>query len=233
VNWLVFVSAVLGAYLLGAIPFGFIAGKLKGIDIRTTGSGNIGATNVGRALGRKSMLIVFALDVLKGYGPTLAAKMWLSRLVVGEAGPAWAGQTLTMCVAAATILGHMFPVYLRFRGGKGVATGLGLLLAISLPTALAALGTWTVVLGLWGYVSLASIAAAVSYPLWFAVMARVSGQPLEGQALVWGFTTVLCAFVIWRHRGNVARILKGTEPKIGRRNARVQSPESEAEGGRV
>jgi glycerol-3-phosphate acyltransferase PlsY len=228
VNGLVFASTVLGAYLLGAIPFGFIAGKLKGIDIRTLGSGNIGATNVGRALGRKSMLVVFALDVLKGYGPTLAAKIWVSRIVIGEAGPAWAGQALTMCAAAATILGHMFPVYLGFRGGKGVATGLGLLLAISFPTALAALGTWTVALGLCGYVSLASIVAAASYPVWFAVIARVGGQTLEGRMLVWGFTTLLCAFVVWKHRGNVARIMAGTEPKTGQKAAQVQNPRSKA-----
>ena len=102
-------------------------------------------------------------------------------------------------------------------------------MAISLPTALAALGTWTVALGLWGYVSLASIVAAASYPVWFAVVAQVGGRALEGQALVWGFTTALCAFVVWKHRGNVARILAGTEPKIGQRDAQVQSLRSEVE----
>jgi glycerol-3-phosphate acyltransferase PlsY len=215
VNWLVFVGTVLGSYLLGAIPFGFIAGKLRGIDIRKVGSGNIGATNVGRMIGRNAMLVVFALDVLKGYGPTMGAKVWLSAVVAGEAGPAWGGQVLTMCTAAAAIIGHMFPVYLGFKGGKGVATGLGLLMAISFPTALAAFGTWVFTLGVWGWVSLASILAAASYPVWFAVLAQVSGQPLQPQMPVWVFISLLCAVVVYKHKGNAARIMAGTEPKIG------------------
>ena len=224
-NAVVFLGAVLAAYVLGSIPFGFLAGRLKGIDIRTVGSGNIGATNVGRALGRTWSLVVFVLDLLKGFGPTLAAKVWLARWFTAEAGPEWAGQVLTMCVGAATILGHMLPVFLRFRGGKGVATGLGLLTAISFPTAAAALGTWMIVLGLWGYVSLGSILAAASYPVWYAVMARLSATPLQEEPWIWAFTTALCALVVWRHRSNLGRIIAGTEPKMGQPAASAEAGE--------
>lgn len=214
-NAVIFVGAVLVAYLLGSIPFGFLAGKFKGLDIRTVGSGNIGATNVARALGRKWSLIVFVLDVLKGFGPTLAAKAWAGPWLGADSEAPWIAQVLTMCVGAATILGHMLPVFLRFRGGKGVATGLGLLTAVSFSTATAALGTWMIVLGLWGYVSLGSVVAAVSYPVWFVILARISAAPMQQAWWIWGFATALCALVVWRHRGNLSRMAAGTEPRIG------------------
>jgi len=216
VNEALLVGVILVAYVLGSIPFGFLAGRLKGVDIRRVGSGNIGATNVGRALGRKWSLIVFALDLLKGYAPTLAANVWVAELVTGGVGPSWVGQIVIVGVGAAAILGHMFPVFLGFRGGKGAATGLGLLLAISFPTAVAALGTWMIALGLWGYVSLGSILAAVSYPVWYLVMAHLEAKPMEQSWCIWGFTTALCLLVIWRHRSNLRRMVAGLEPKIAR-----------------
>ena len=219
-NGALFVGAILAAYVLGSIPFGYLAGRLKGIDIRRVGSGNIGATNVGRALGRKWSLIIFALDLLKGYAPTLAAKVWVAVLVTGGVGPAWVGQIVIMSAGAAAILGHMFPVFLGFRGGKGAATGLGLLLAISFPTAVAALGTWMIALGLWGYVSLGSILAAVSYPVWYLVMAHLGAKPMQQSWWIWGFSTALCLLVIWRHRSNLRRIVAGSEPKIGQAGVR-------------
>jgi len=214
VNWTFAGSAVLVAYLLGSVPFGFLAGKLKGIDIRAVGSGNIGATNVGRALGRGWSLVVFGLDLLKGYVPTAAAKMHAGASSTAVGGPEAVGQLLIVCVGMAAVLGHMFPVFLKFRGGKGAATGLGLLLAISLPAAVVAFGTWLVVLGLWGYVSLASIVAAATYPAWYIGATYLNGNSVRDEWWIWGFTTLLCVLMIVRHRGNLARIRAGTESRI-------------------
>jgi glycerol-3-phosphate acyltransferase PlsY len=227
VNWTGASIAVLGAYLLGSVPFGFLAGKLKGIDIRAVGSGNIGATNVGRALGRRWSLFVFGLDLLKGYVPTVAAKMHTGDWAAAG-GPGAAGQLLVVCIGMSAVLGHMFPVFLGFRGGKGVATGLGLLLAINLPAAVIALGTWLVALGLWGYVSLASIVAAATYPMWYFGATRISGNSMRHEWWVWGFTTLLCVLMIVRHRSNVVRLLAGTESRIRHWGGRPKHPSEES-----
>jgi len=211
---------VLGAYLCGAIPFGLLIGLVRGVDVRTQGSGNIGATNVGRVLGRPFGLAAFGLDLLKGFGPVWLAGAWLRGSADG--GPLEAVDFLVwMAVAAGCILGHVFPVYLGFKGGKGVATSLGVLLGIypyfTLP-GLGAFGLWIVVTGLTRYVSVGSVVAAGSFPLLFAAGAYLSGGRWGAPNQLWplyAFGVALAVLVIYRHRSNVGRLLAGTESKIG------------------
>jgi len=216
--------AILGAFLCGSIPFGLIIGRARGIDIRTHGSGNIGATNVGRVLGRKLGLACFALDVLKGLGPTLGFGLW-----AGYAGRFWLepGESWRwLAVMCAPVLGHMFCPWVGFKGGKGVATGLGALLGVFPVLSIAGAGAlivWLAALRVWRMVSLASILAAASLPLWIAgsfviVFAR-RDEPLGTQGLSVALPflclgVALAALVIVRHRSNMARIRSGTESKV-------------------
>ncbi len=151
-------SAVLASYLIGSIPSGYlIARAVKGIDIRTVGSGNLGATNVGRVLGRRFFWIVLALDLLKGLLPTLGLPALVERLTGASS------VDLPVLVGLAAILGHTFPVYLKFRGGKGVATSLGVVLALDPVSCAAAVLVFGAVLWIWGYVSLASLLGGVGF----------------------------------------------------------------------
>lgn len=216
---------VLASYLVGSIPFGLLIGLTRGVDVRRHGSGNIGATNVGRVLGRRWGSLAFGLDVAKGGVPVLGFGLWLG--LIG-AWPLSTGDSWRLiALALATILGHIFPVYLRFRGGKGVATGLGALTALwplVTPAAVVALATWIVVVRATRYVSVASCMAAIALPLAIAVLAGV-GWPDTAVSLPrrfgagWPFlvaTALLAVLVIWKHRGNLARVRAGIEPKIGR-----------------
>src|SRR4051812_13024067 len=199
--------AILAAYLIGGIPFGLLIARwVAGIDIRTVGSGNIGATNVGRGLGFRFFAVVFLLDMLKGLVPTFA----LPRLVERLAGvkPGW----LPVLVALATILGHNFPVYLRFRGGKGVATSFGALLALDPVAMLAAVVAFLVVLAAARYVSLASVVGGVA--LAAAHFARVDAPWGRAQMPMSLLTLALAALLVVRHRANFARIAAGNEPKV-------------------
>lgn len=205
------------AYLVGSIPFGLIVSRAKGIDIRSHGSGNIGATNVGRVLGRPYGLLVFGLDLLKGLVPTLLA-----------GGPVHQAATtpalrclLWMAVAAACIFGHMFPLYLNFKGGKGVATSLGALLGIypyfTIP-GLIAFGVWIVLTFSTRYVSVGSCGAAVALPIIFAMAVHLRRQTWGSPTDLWplyAFAVVLAGLVIYRHRTNLQRLAAGTESKIG------------------
>jgi glycerol-3-phosphate acyltransferase PlsY len=196
------------SYLVGAIPFGYlIARGMRGIDIREHGSGNIGATNVGRVLGWPFFVLVFVLDFAKGAGPVLAG--WsLMTTAEGIPPPVWTG--------LGAILGHMWPVYLGFRGGKGVATSAGVITFLAPWPALAALGVWILCMLATRYVSLSSMAAAVGL-----CIARIVETWPDGFS--WGNwpVTVFCfagaALVILRHRSNIGRLLRGTEPKVGRK----------------
>src|SRR5437868_12644353 len=147
---------VLGAYLLGAVPFGYLIGRWRGVDLFRAGSGNIGATNVGRVLGRRFGILVFLLDFAKGALPALAASAWASRHEL-DLPP----DTLPASAAVAAFLGHLFPVYLRFHGGKGVATGAGIIVVLAPVPAMGALLTWVAVVCASAYVSLASVTAAI------------------------------------------------------------------------
>jgi len=199
------------------VPFGLLIGRLKGVDVRTAGSGNIGATNVGRVLGRSWGLLVFALDVLKGLVPTFVAGEVLKRSAVGVS----AFYLLWVCVAAACIIGHMFPIYLGFRGGKGVATSLGALLGLypffTLPVLLA-LGLWIALTLTTRYVSVGSVAAAIAVPCFFAIMAYLKREQWGSAKQLWPlylFGIVIAGLVVLRHRGNLRRLRQGIEPRIG------------------
>lgn len=218
VLWIGFVAL---AYAAGSIPFGLLVGLVKGIDIREHGSGNIGATNAGRAMGKPVGALCFALDTGKGALPVLIAGIVMGTL--GDRAPSPAHSAWWSAVAAAAILGHMFPVWLRFKGGKGVATGFGALAAmwpVVSIAAFSALGVWLVCVRLTRYVGVSSCAAAVCLPLFIALFAVVIGPPDTGPmaqiAPVWpavALTVALACAVVWKHRGNLARTLAGTEPK--------------------
>lgn len=206
---------IAAAYLLGSIPFGLLIAKSHGKDLRSIGSGNIGATNVARALGKKWAYVCFVLDVLKGLLPM--ALMPAAGLADADSGPAGLG--LWMLAGAAAVLGHVFPVYLRFKGGKGVATSLGVVLGLwpyfTLSGA-AAFAVWGVCLLTWRYVSLASVIAAVAFPFFLLVSIAIA-EPWSIERL-WPLpaaATLLALLIIVRHRENVKRLLQGTENKIG------------------
>ena len=159
--YLIFVPITIGSYLLGSIPFGLLIVKAHGKDLRSIGSGNIGATNVSRALGRKWAYVCFVLDVLKGMFPML-----LAMFITKPSGPFML--LLWLVVGCAAILGHIFPIYLKFKGGKGVSTSFGVALGLwpyYTICALFAISLWVVLVQIWQYVSLASIIASVSFPL--------------------------------------------------------------------
>jgi len=219
---------IVGAYLCGAIPFGLLVGRARGVDVRTAGSRNIGATNVGRTLGRKYGVLVFVLDVAKGLGPMILA----GHQLVGLANSAGLSEpTRYLCwlaVGAACVLGHNFPVYLRFRGGKGVATTLGVALGaypVMTYPALLAGGVWLVVVLASRYVSLASVAAAIALPVAFILVSSRQHRNVLGDA--WPmllFAALLATMIVVRHRANLVRLLEGTERKIGRSAGRGKEP---------
>ena len=215
-----FVVFPLGAYLLGSIPFGVIIARAHGVDLRAHGSGNIGATNVGRVLGRRWGYLCFVLDVLKGFIPVLLVGLYLRR---GSEGlPSAYEQAAWLAVAFGAIVGHVFSLWMRFRGGKGVATSLGVLMGF-FPyftwAALAALAVWVVVVLIWRYVSLASVTAAAAFPLLFLAVCLVAGWPVGRLWPLLAFAAAMAALVIVRHRSNLARLLAGTENRIGRRGS--------------
>jgi len=189
------------AYLAGSIPAAYLAGKLfRGIDLREHGSKNLGATNVYRTLGWKYAIPVGLVDIAKGAVPVLVF-----------APQASASQLFALACGVAAIVGHVFSVFVRFRGGKGVATAAGVMLGLA-PMALGvALATWVVILRLSGYVSLASIAAAAVFPLAVYLLERP-----DRPEILW-LDALLAAAIIWLHRANIRRLLNGTESRFGRR----------------
>lgn len=193
----------LGAFLLGSIPTGYLVARAKGIDIRQHGSGNIGATNVFRTLGKPLGVLVFVIDALKGF-----AAVWLaSRL---GSGSDWSG----IIAAVAAIAGHNYTPWLGFKGGKGIATSAGVLIALMPWAVLAIALVWFAVFFATRYVSLASISAAAALPaavgaLWF--------YGCGGSAPLLGFSVLIAALAIWRHRSNIERLMAGTEHRFDRK----------------
>ncbi len=203
---LVILLCAAGGYVSGATPFGYIAGKMKGIDIRQHGSGNIGATNAIRVLGKGIGIPVFILDMLKGWLPVLLAKAWLVSLPGGEA---WVS-TGAVVTGLAAVLGHMFTFWLGFKGGKGVATTTGVLLGIAPIAMLGGLVVWLVFFFTTRYVSLASMMAGVGVAVTLIIQMNHIGQ---WDVVLLGFGLLIMVLVIVQHRANISRILAGTEPK--------------------
>lgn len=212
---LLLVVCPLCAYVIGATPFGFLIARAKGIDLRRHGSGNVGATNVGRVIGRKWGYLCFVLDVGKGFLPVFAVGLYLrSRGIEMSSG----GQAAWLLTALGAVLGHVLTFWLAFKGGKGVATSLGVVLGVwpyfTVPGA-AALAVWIVTVLLTRYVSVASIAAAAAFPLLFILATRLVGWPLGQLTPLLGFAALVATLVIVRHRSNLSRLIAGTEHKIG------------------
>ena len=213
-----FIILIIGSYLLGSIPFGLLIAKAHGKDLRSIGSGNIGATNVSRALGRKWAYICFGLDVLKGLLPMLATLSLAIPLSTQSQTKRVVLLWLWLAVGCAAILGHVFPIYLKFKGGKGVATSFGVALGLwpyYTICASLAVSVWAVVVLIWRYVSLASIAASVTFPVVLILAIIVS--PSWDFVNLWPLliaATAIPLMVIIRHRENIKRLLAGTESKI-------------------
>ena len=189
------------AYLIGAIPTSYIIGKaFHGMDLREHGSGNLGATNAFRVLGAKSAVPVVIVDIAKGFVPT-----WLFAPLAGV-GFGW-----TLGFGAAAIVGHMFSVWVGFKGGKGMATSAGVFLGLAPWAVLVSLLLWVGLTFATGYVSVGSIAAAVAMPILVAVTPHSGGN-----TLLW-FSLGLAAVVVWAHRANIRRLARGEENRFGRR----------------
>jgi glycerol-3-phosphate acyltransferase PlsY len=207
-----FAALIIVAYLLGSIPFGQIIARAHGKDLRSIGSGNIGATNLARALGKKWAYLCFFLDVAKGFVPVFAATKLLSTP------PALNELTLVLAVAITAVLGHIFSIYLKFKGGKGVATSFGVALGFwpyYTVCSMIVLVIWVVVVLISRYVSLASIVASVFFPL--TLITAITLVPDWYLTNLWPLlaaATVMPILVIIRHRENIKRLANGTESKI-------------------
>lgn len=210
-NWLLLVGIAVGAYLLGSIPFGYILVRMtRGEDVRASGSGNIGATNVARSGGKGLGILTLMLDTFKGWLPVWVV-LHLPGMPVANDRQL---HVLAAAVALLAVLGHMFTVWLRFKGGKGVATGLGVFLALAPAAVLISVALFAVIFALTRYVSLGSIVAAASFPIILLIR--------EGNIFgPWGMalTTTVAVLVIVRHHQNIGRLVNGTESRFGARKA--------------
>lgn len=213
VLWVAYAAFVLVvAYLLGSIPTGYWAGLLlRGIDIREHGSKSTGATNVLRTLGKGPAIVVLLIDVLKGVAAIVFARWFFAYTIAADATAVSALPWVVTLAGLMAILGHSRSIWIRFTGGKSVATGLGVLLAMSWQAGLGSLTVFALVLGIFRIVSLSSIAAAVAA----IVLMWTLRQPLAYQLLV----LVGGLYVIWRHQANIQRLLAGTEPRLGQKHA--------------
>ncbi|MBP9910311.1 MAG: glycerol-3-phosphate 1-O-acyltransferase PlsY [Rubrivivax sp.] len=196
--------AMLAAYLVGSLSFAVLISRVMGLaDPRSYGSRNPGATNVLRSGNRAAAVLTLALDALKGYVPVLLCLVYGSRYGLGETAAAFVG--------LAAFLGHLWPVFFRFQGGKGVATAAGVLMALNPWLGLATLATWLIIAAFFRYSSLASVVAAVFAPFY--------------QALIWGLEPGILALIgmslllVWRHEGNIRKLIAGTESKLGQKAA--------------
>ena len=194
-NWPYYLAAFLGGYLCGSIPFGLLLTRMAGLgDVRTIGSGSIGATNVLRTGNKRIAALTLLLDAGKGAVPTLV-------------GYHFGGLEMAACAGFGAFLGHLFPVWLRFKGGKGVATAIGVLLGLDWQLGLMAIGIWLVVAAITRYSSLAALLASLATPIlaWFLIDRQLAE-----------FTAVLAVLIWVRHAGNIRRLLRGEESRIGR-----------------
>jgi glycerol-3-phosphate acyltransferase PlsY len=187
-------------YLFGSFPSGYLAGRIaKGIDIRSLGSGSTGATNVLRHIGKRAAITVFLLDLFKGVLSILLAKYFLLN-------DSW-----QVAIGLSTLIGHIWPIWLNWKGGKAVATGLGIFLGLSWQVGLATLGIFIIMITLFRIVSLASVSAALALPLIMFLSFSTSNFSLPFLII----SLLAMTLVIWRHRENIVRLIKGKEPRIG------------------
>ena len=187
-------------YLFGSFPSGYLAGRIaKGIDIRSLGSGSTGATNVLRHIGKRAAITVFLLDLFKGVLSILLAKYFLLN-------DSW-----QVAIGLSTLIGHIWPIWLNWKGGKAVATGLGIFLGLSWQVGLSTLGIFIIMITLFRIVSLASVSAALALPLIMFLSFSTSNFSLPFLII----SLLAMTLVIWRHRENIVRLIKGKEPRIG------------------
>lgn len=218
------------AYLLGSIPFGMVVGRMKGIDVTRHGSGNIGATNVGRLLGRKYFYLVFTLDLLKGLLPMLAGFALLTDVKRDDYGYLNAGvYLLWLVIGFACIAGHMFSVFMKFKGGKGIATSLGVMVGLypyfTLP-AVPVLILWLMIFAYSRYISLSSIIAAVSFPVWYLLIGNFLDWPvMDKQLALTVFSVVVAILIVVKHRGNIRRLMDGREPHYHPAKSKAETSE--------
>lgn len=227
-TWLIFGGSAVVSYFLGSIPTGFLWAKSRGIDIRKVGSGNIGATNVMRTLGKGPGITVLLIDAAKGFLAVFLLPRAAMFFQSGDNGNVPVDVlvsiqihlfvTLQIVCCLSVIAGHNWTCWLKFKGGKGVATSAGALLAFLPLPLLCALGVWLIVFGIWRYVSLASICAAFALPVatWF----------LQKDVYLLIFTAIIAAVAVYKHKSNIQRLLAGTENRIGK-------PKPESGGGAV
>ncbi len=194
------ILSIIASYLIGAVPFGLLFTRLfSGVDVRDVGSGNIGATNVLRAAGKKAAILTLLADALKGFLP-----VFIIRLLFND-------DVTTALSGVAAILGHNFPVYLKFKGGKGVATSFGVVLAVAPWTGLICLIAWLAAALIWQYSSLSALIAFACYPL---VTVFVFAPPAKAYGAL---SLFVFGMIYYRHRENIKRLIAGTEPKIGKK----------------
>ena len=204
-NVLIWICWLVGAYLIGSIPFGYLIGRMRGVDVRTVGSKNIGATNVYRTVGHKWGFLAFFCDFLKGFLPTLGAAVCISRL-----SNAASFSNLPLCVGLACVVGHTLTVFMKFKGGKGVATAFGMLVALIPELVGTAFLLFVITVWISHYISLGSILAAafLVVAIWFYPL--VATCTLPEQVAV----TLIGLFIIWKHRSNIQRLKNHCENKI-------------------
>lgn len=206
------ISLIIGAYLLGSIPSAVWIGKwFFNVDVREHGSGNAGATNVLRVLGRKAALPVFLIDAAKGYGAVMLS--WFSSLEPESIFAPYSEWfvNLRIILMVAAILGHIFPVFAGFRGGKGVATIAGCMVALAPIPLACSFGVFLVVLAIWNYVSLGSIIGAATFPICMVLQFAISGEPVSPTMTI--FSIVVAGVLVFMHRKNIARLRQHTESK--------------------
>ena len=202
-----YLLTALGAYLLGSIPFGYLVAKAKGIDIRSVGSGNIGATNAMRVLGKPAGIFVLLMDAAKGY-----TAIWLAALLAKQFQADVNIETLRVIAGIGAVLGHNYTCWLKFKGGKGIATTAGVYLALAPWALLVALVVFILALVLTIYVSVGSIAAAIAMPITVWVMT-------PHNLFLCLVTTALGFLAVWKHKGNIQRLMAGTENRLGQKKS--------------
>ena len=208
-----FTIAVIGSYFLGAIPFGFLLAKRKGINIYEHGSGNIGATNVFRVMGKPWGVLTFILDMLKGFIPAMIIPLVFSIFGMDYYVP------MQLACAFAAIIGHCWPVYLKFKGGKGVATSAGAMIGLAPLPAAIALVVWVIVMLLFRFVSLSSITAAIVLPVatWITFFMDFMRKGTKYDIYIPIVLTLLSILIVLRHKKNIQRLLSGTENRFSKK----------------